>query len=98
MIGSVGCSYYEDLKEIGITYFIGSHYRNNGYAVEAVRAYIDYFFNNYDTKKMLATVRAENVASCKVVEKAGFTLIEKKMYRDINDEQDELYHFYEITV
>lgn len=28
VIGSVGCSYYEDLQEVGITYFIGADYRN----------------------------------------------------------------------
>ncbi len=30
VVGSVGCSYYEDLQETGITYFIGAQYRNNG--------------------------------------------------------------------
>jgi len=76
MIGSVGCSYYEDLKEVGITYFIGAQYRNSGYAVEAVQAYIKYFFSSYNIKKLIATVRAENVASWKVVEKVGFLLKE----------------------
>ena len=96
VVGSIGCSYYEDLQEIGITYFIGAQYRNNGYAAEAVNAYTEYFLDCYDVKKMIATVRAENTASWKVIEKAGFTLIEKKMYRDINDEKEELYHFYEM--
>ena len=32
-------SYYEDLQKIGITYFIGAQYRNNGYAAEAAKAY-----------------------------------------------------------
>lgn len=44
VIGSVGCSYYEDLEQTGITYFIGQKYRRNGYAVESVQAYINYFF------------------------------------------------------
>lgn len=46
---------------------------------------------------MIATVRDENVPSWKVVEKAGFTLIEKRMYKDINDDKEELYRFYEMT-
>lgn len=96
IIGSVGCSYYEDLKAVGITYFIGAQYRNSGYAVEAVQAYTKYFLSSYDIPKLIATVRAENVSSWKVVEKADFLLIEKKMYRDLNDSKDELYHFYEI--
>ncbi len=97
VIGSVGCSYYEDLKEVGITYFIGAQYRNFGYAVEAVQAYTKYFFSCYNIQKMIATVRAKNISSWKVVEKAGFLLTEKKMYRDLNDSNEELYHFYEIT-
>ena len=51
-VGAVGCSYYEDLNEIGITYFIGAQYRNNGYAVEAVKAYTEFFFNHYKLHKM----------------------------------------------
>lgn len=97
VIGSVGCSYYEDLKEVGITYFIGTQYRNAGYATEAVQAYIEYFFNSYDIQRMIATVRAENELSCKVVEKVGFLLTKKKMYKDINDSKEELTHFYVIA-
>lgn len=97
VIGAVGCSWYEDLQEVGITYFIGARYRHVGYAVEAVRAYIRYFFDNYDIQKMIATVREKNIASCKVVEKADFLLQEKRLYKDVNDSKEELYHFYEIT-
>ena len=97
VIGSIGCSYYEDLKKTGIKYFIGAQYRNNGYAVEAAGAYAEYFFKHYNVPKMIATVRAENISSWKVVEKAGFTLNEKRMYKDLNDDKEELYHFYEIV-
>lgn len=96
VVGSVGCSFYEDLQEIGITYFIGNQYRNNGYAIESVKAYVGYFFNRYNVPKMIATIREENISSWKVIEKAGFTLNEKKMYKDINDVKEELYRFYEI--
>lgn len=97
VIGSIGCSYYEGFHETGITYFIGAQYRNNGYAVEAAKAYTEYFFRHYNIPKMIATVRAENISSWKVVEKAGFTLIEKRLYKDINDDKEEPYHFYEIA-
>lgn len=98
VIGSVGCSYYEDLKQIGITYFIGQKYRENGYAVEGVQAYTDYFFSHYPVKKLIATIREENIASWKTIEKAYFRLVERKMYQDIDDAKEELYRFYEITV
>ena len=97
VIGSVGCSYYEDLKKVGITYFIGAKFRNNGYASEAVTAYLKYFFQHYSINEIIATVREENVSSWKVIEKAGFNLIERKMYKDLNDEFEELYRFYSIT-
>ena len=38
VIGSVGCSVYEDIHEIGIAYCIGSKYRGKGFAKEAVSA------------------------------------------------------------
>lgn len=97
VIGSVSCSYYEDLKKVGITYFIGAKYRNNGYASEAVKGYLQYFFQHYAINEIIATVREENVSSWKVIEKSGFTLIERKMYKDLNDECEELYRFYFIT-
>ena len=97
IIGSIGCSYYEDLQKTGITYFIGAQYRDNGYAVEAVQAYTEYFFNHYNVKRMIATVRNENIPSWKVIEKAGFILNEKRMYKDLNDDEEKLYRFYEIT-
>lgn len=96
VVGSVGCSYYDDLYETGITYFIGAKYRHNGYAVEAVKAYVSYFMKHYNIYKLIATVREENISSWKVVEKAGFELVEKNMYKDLNDEKAEMYNFYEI--
>ena len=79
-VGSVGCSYYEDLGKVGITYFIGADFRNNGYAVEAIKAYIRYFFEHYDENEMIATIREDNLPSWKTIERAGFSLTEKKMY------------------
>lgn len=94
VIGSVGCSYYEDLRETGITYFVGAQYRNNGYAAEAVKAYTEYFLKHHNAKKIIATVRNENVPSWKVVEKAGYILNTKRMYKNLNDNKEELYRFY----
>lgn len=97
VIGSVGCSYYEDLQKTGITFFIGARYRNNGYAAEAASAYADYFFEHYKIRSLIATVRADNVSSWKAIEKAGFKLTEKRMYQDMGVDMEKLYHFYEKT-
>ncbi|MBO5145078.1 MAG: GNAT family N-acetyltransferase [Lachnospiraceae bacterium] len=96
-IGSVGCSYYEDLQETGITYFVGAKYRGNGYAAEAVKAYIKYFFSHYSIPKLIAAVREENRCSWKVIEKSGFQLLEKRLYQDLNDDEKTMYRFYEIV-
>lgn len=94
VIGSVGCSYYEDLDKVGITYFIGAQYRNMGYASEAVKAYIQYFFRHYSIHEIIATIREANISSWKVVEKSEFKLMERKMYKDLNDDFEEMYRFY----
>ena len=96
IIGNVGCTYYEDTDLIGICYFIGEQYRKNGYASEAVRAYIRYFFDHYDEKEIIATIKDQNISSYKTAERSGFKLIETKMYKDIYDEKEELYRFYAI--
>ncbi|MBD5484451.1 MAG: GNAT family N-acetyltransferase [Lachnospiraceae bacterium] len=96
VIGSVGCSYYDDLREVGITYFIGAQYRGRGYATEAVKVYSAYFLSRYDISKLIATIREANVPSWRTVEGAGFQLIEKKRYKDINDDEEEMYFFYEM--
>ncbi|MCH5287023.1 MAG: GNAT family N-acetyltransferase [Christensenellaceae bacterium] len=97
VIGSVGCSYYEDLGKAGITYFIGANDRNRGYASEAVQAYARYFLRHYGVGEIIATIREENVSSWRVIEKAGFRLIDRRMYRDVNDAAEEPYRFYAMT-
>ena len=95
VIGSIGCSAYDDLKEVGITYFIGSDYRRKGYATEAAIAYVSYFLEQYPSiPRIIATVRTENMSSCKTVEKSGFVLEETKIYQDINDTEAHEYNFY----
>lgn len=98
VIGSVGCSYYEDLKKVGITYCIGAPYRNHGYATEAAKAYTQYFFQRYTVNEMIATIREANEFSWKVIEKSGYRLTERRMYQDINDTSEEFYRFYAMTL
>ena len=97
VVGSVGTSYYEDMQKTGITYFIGSRFRGQGYAAEAVSAFVQYFFKYYDTDILYARVRVQNKASCKTLERAGFVLYDTEMYQDMFDEMPELSNFYQIT-
>jgi RimJ/RimL family protein N-acetyltransferase len=94
VIGSVGNTYYEDTEKVGICYGIGAEYRRQGYASEAVKKYLDYFFEHYDEDEILATILDENEASYKTAEKAGFTLNDRRMYKDIYDSEERLYRLY----
>lgn len=95
VIGSVGSSYYEDLAEVGVTYFIGANYRGNGYAAETLQCLVEYLFARYDLKKLVATARVENIASCRTLERTGFSVAETKLYQDIYDECEEMSNIYE---
>ena len=96
VIGSVGTSYYEDLDKVGIVYFVGTEFRQKGYVSEAVKAYLDYYFDHYEENEIRANIRDANVPSWKTAEKAGFVLEEKRMYKDIDDSEEQLYRFYSI--
>lgn len=96
VVGSVGSSYYEDFKEVGVTYFIGAEYRGNGYAAEALQCLVDYLFERYSLKKLVATANVDNIASCKTLEKAGFSVIETKLYQDLYDECKTMSNIYEL--
>ena len=94
IIGSVGNTYYEDTKKIGICYGIGAKFRQSGYASEAVKAYLEFFFDHYDEDEIIATISDDNTASCKTAEKSGFQLLDTRMYKDIYDTEERLYRFY----
>ena len=97
VVGSVGSSYYEDFMEVGVTYFIGADHRGNGYAAEALQCFTEYLFSRYHLKKLVATARVNNIASCKTLEKAGFSVIETRMYQDLYDDGKNMSNIYELA-
>lgn len=97
VIGSVGSSYYEELTEVGVTYFIGVNYRGNGYAAEALQCFADYLFARYNLKKLVATARVDNIAFGKTLDRTGFSVVETKMYQDLYDESEEMSYIYELV-
>lgn len=58
--------------EVG--YHVGGAYVGNGYATEAVRAFVPAMMDRLGIDRMAGVCHAENVASCRVLEKAGFAL------------------------
>ena len=55
-----------------------------------------HMLKHYTISKLIANIRTANQASCKTVERAGYTLIETKMYKDVTDIAEKLYNFYEM--
>ena len=57
--------------EVG--YHIAKAYTGNGYATEAVKAFLPIIMKKLNTKEILGICVFENIASIKVLEKTGFT-------------------------
>jgi len=59
--------------EIG--YHIAKGYTGQGYAAEAVRAFVPQIMQKLQLASLLGVVLEENAASCRVLEKCGFQLV-----------------------
>ena len=57
-----------------IGYWLAEPFWGRGIATDAVRAVVDYAFAGFDLMRIEAYVFEWNPASCRVLEKAGFTL------------------------
>ncbi len=75
LVGSVGIfrqiNIHSRTAELG--YYIGEKYWNNGIATAAVNLACGYVFENSDIIRIFAEPFARNVASCRALEKAGFS-------------------------
>jgi [ribosomal protein S5]-alanine N-acetyltransferase len=70
LIGHVGLSPAKDGVEIG--YAIAEAHQGRGYATEAVTAMALWGHKAFGLPKILGIVAADNVGSCRVLEKSGF--------------------------
>ena len=74
-VGSVGAEpgSGEKRKKYGVGYWIGERYWGNGIATKALTIFADELFQTTDAERLQAWVYADNTASIRVLEKAGFT-------------------------
>jgi RimJ/RimL family protein N-acetyltransferase len=79
LIGVCGIDPRESGPEIG--YWLGAPYWGQGYATEAVRALIDFAFDDLDHDALQAGARVTNPASRRVLEKCGFQWTGVGLYR-----------------
>lgn len=74
--GSIGVSRQQNIhrRTAEMGYYVAEAYWGRGIATIAVRAACDWVFKNTDILRIYAEPFAGNVASCRVLEKAGFSL------------------------
>lgn len=77
LIGHVGLSPIGGGVEIG--YAIESCQQGRGYAAEAVELMIEWAFLQFNLDSIAGIVAVENVASARVLEKAGFDFCERRI-------------------
>ena len=78
--GMIGLDFgNEEGPEIG--YWLGVAHWGNGFATEAVRAVIDYAFEEHAIDELFGGARVTNPASRRVLEKCGFQWTGVQLYR-----------------
>jgi RimJ/RimL family protein N-acetyltransferase len=79
-IGMVGVVWRRpDIPELG--YWLGVAHWGQGFATEAARAAIDFFFETFDADTLFAYARVSNPASRNVLEKCGFQWAGVELHR-----------------
>lgn len=65
---------HERRKSALISYWLAPQHWRSGISTAAVKIMCEYVFKNYDIVRIEATPFAYNLGSCRVLEKAGFSL------------------------
>ncbi len=81
-----------DDGEWEIGYHIGERYTKNGYATEAVKAFLPVIMEKIGIEKMNGICRYDNIASIRVMEKCGFVL-DKTITRDYKGTMAEVCYY-----
>ena len=78
IIGMVGMGLEETVNEVELAYFMDENHRRRGYVKEAVCALADWCFSVSDIPYLILTIDCANTPSCRLAEKCGFVLFEKR--------------------
>jgi RimJ/RimL family protein N-acetyltransferase len=86
-VGGIGMIPGEDVYRLSAEfgYWLGEEFWNRGIMSEAIPAFVDYCFRNFQLTRMFARAFANNPVSARVLEKAGFVLegrIRKNVIKD----------------
>ena len=85
-VGSLGAELglREKRRQYGIGYWLGEPYWGKGITTKALRLFADELFQTTDVERLQAWVYADNIASIRVLEKAGFAkdaLLRNALYK-----------------
>ena len=75
-IGFAGLKYLEELGEVDVAYRLMPAYWGQGLATEVALASVRYGLADLDLKRIVGLVMPDNVASVRVLEKAGLRFVE----------------------
>ena len=78
VIGACGLNLFDGGPELELVYHFAPAYWGRGYATEAAGACLRYAFAELHAPRVVASIKAENVASGRVLEKIGFIRQESK--------------------
>jgi ribosomal-protein-alanine N-acetyltransferase len=86
-VGGIGIFLESDihLKNAEIGYWIAESFWGKGIITEAIKQIVEFGFKTYDINRIFARPFGTNIASHRVLEKAGFTLegrFEKTLYKN----------------
>lgn len=80
MIGYCGLRYLDELSEVEVLYGLRKAYWDRGIATQAASSAVSYGFDIAKLHRIIAMVLPENLASKKVIEKAGLQYEKKFIY------------------
>lgn len=96
LIGMVGMGLEDTVNEVEVAYFMSEQYQRRGYTVKAVTALVNGCFAVSDIPYLILTIDCANTPSCRLAEKCGFELFEKRTpigHVQPNMESDSYYYY-----
>ena len=83
LIGGALLKFLPDHSDIEVGYHLGKKWWGQGYATEIAQTLVQYGFEHLSLEKIVGVIYLENVASQRVLEKAGLIHVGSTTYVDI---------------
>ena len=96
LIGMVGMGLEDTVNEVEVAYFMSGQFQRKGYTKRAVEALVKWCFEISDLSNLILSIVYANIPSCRMAEKCGFELFEKRTpigHIQPNMESDSYYYY-----